>query len=382
MKTREYSSMVDLSKYSEIIIWGAAFSPNEIEGDATSHGYAVEKLYKLLKENNYADKLVFFADSNTKLYGKKKYDREVKAPSEILKYPKALVIINSLSMKAILGAMVHMGITNDCMIIPYYFYHGVLGCPYNNQIAQKHVFDYRDKILQLFETSDDLTKRYLDIIIQLREKGIDDIYTKDFYGGTGESLDYFCDPELAPKGAVSFIDVGAFEGESIEPVREFYGDRLRKCIVFEPDTISIQKLKKYITQNEMDDKTVVFPYALGDENKIVHFMETGSTSQQSENGGVEVQQKAFDFIENLEILGDPMVKMDIEGGELAALKGMKNFIKDKQPYLAICLYHKEADLFDIPNYIKSLCPDYRIFIRGGWHLECWAIPKRHDLKEC
>lgn len=51
--------MVDLSKYSEIIIWGAAFSPNEIEGDATSHGYAVEKLYKLLKENNYADKLVF-----------------------------------------------------------------------------------------------------------------------------------------------------------------------------------------------------------------------------------------------------------------------------------------------------------------------------------
>lgn len=374
--------MVDLSKYTEIIIWGAAFSPNEIEGDATSHGYAVEKLYKLLKENDYADKLAFFVDSNTKLYGKKKFDREVKAPAEILKYPKALVIINSLSMKAILSSIDHMGISNDCMIIPFYFYHGVLGRPYNNLIAQKHMFDHKDKILQLFETSDQLTKRYLDIIIQLRENGMDDIYTREFYSETGESLEYFCDTELAPKGEVTFIDVGAFEGESIEPIREFYGDRLRKCIVFEPDTTSIQKLKNYLIQKQMDDKAVVFPYALGDENKTVHFLETGSTSQQSESGGVEVQQKAFDLIENLEIYGDPMVKMDIEGGELSALKGMEIFIKERQPYLAICLYHKEADLFDIPNYIKNLCPDYRIYIRGGWHLECWAIPKRHDLKEC
>ena len=34
-----------------------------------------------------------------------------------------------------------------------------------------------------------------------------------------------------------------------------------------------------------------------------------------------------------------------------------------RPKLAICIYHKEEDLLDIPLYIKSLNMGYRIFIR-------------------
>lgn len=369
--------MKDLSKYSQIIVWGAAFSPENETGDATSHGYAADKLYKLLDENGYTEKFLFYADSNTKLYGKKRFGLEVKSPTEILQYPEALIIINSLSMKSILKAMEQMEIKNECLIIPYYFYHGVLGQPYDNFAAQKQIADCRDSILQLYELSDQQTKTYLDIIINLREKGCDDLYEKDFYNGTGENQGYFCDANLAPKGDVSFIDVGAFQGESIEIIKQFYGDRLKKCIAFEPDSRSMQDLQRYISENQLEEKTVIFPYALGSEDKIVHFQETGSTSQQSEEGGAEVEQKAFDHLQDLEVVGDVMVKMDIEGGELEALKGMKKFIKNKQPYLAICLYHKEADLYEIPNYIKSICPDYRLYIRGGWHLECWAVPERH-----
>lgn len=72
-----------------------------------------------------------------------------------------------------------------------------------------------------------------------------------------------------------------------------------------------------------------------------------------------------------------MVKMDIEGAELSALRGMKCFIKQYEPYLAICLYHKEEDIYEIPRYIKELVPSYRLYLRGGFHLECWAVPKRH-----
>lgn len=373
--------MKDLSKYSEIIIWGATFSPIDAEGTATSHGYAGDKLFNLLKKNGYEDKLIFFADSNEKLYDKKRFGREVKPPVEILKYPDALVIINSLSMKAIQNAMDYLHISNDCLIVPYYFYHGVLGHPYDNKMAQKHIISYRDKILQLYEISDERTKCYLDIIIELREKAIDDLYEKGFYNGTGESLEYFCDLQLAPRGDVTFIDIGAFEGESIEPVREFYSDRLKKCIAFEPDTNSMLELKKYIYQNKMEDKTDIYPYALGSEDKRIYFQETGSTSKQIEFGGVEVQQRRFDNIQDIQIIGEAMIKMDIEGGELDALKGMKNLIKERQPYLAICIYHKEADLYDVPSYIKSVCSDYRFFIRGGWHLECWAVPERHFQKE-
>lgn len=52
------------------------------------------------------------------------------------------------------------------------------------------------------------------------------------------------------------------------------------------------------------------------------------------------------------------IKLDIEGAELVALKGAKNVLRRDYPKLIICLYHNPQDLYEIPLYIKSICPDY------------------------
>ena len=57
------------------------------------------------------------------------------------------------------------------------------------------------------------------------------------------------------------------------------------------------------------------------------------------------------------------VKMDIEGAEMDALQGMEKMIQRNKPKLAICIYHKFEDLWEIPNYIKSLVPEYSFLIR-------------------
>ena len=49
-----------------------------------------------------------------------------------------------------------------------------------------------------------------------------------------------------------------------------------------------------------------------------------------------MEQKCFDELDT-EIIGDALVKTDIEESELEALKGMKKLISDAQPYLAFCL---------------------------------------------
>lgn len=368
--------MRDLSNYEEIIIWGACFSPEEIGSDSTSHGHAAEKLYAILTEHGYADKIIMWVDSNSKLYGKNRYGKPVKEPKEILEHNNALVIINSLSMQAILCAVDNMGIKNDILIIPYYFYHGVLEHPYDNIKAREVVFNHEEEIKNYFYLEDDETNRYLCIILDMRKKGEDDLYSKLYYKETGGNMDYFCDKSISPDGNVTLIDVGAFEGESIEAVRQFYGDRLKLCLAFEPDSKSFKKLENYIDNEELGNKCKIFPYALGDEEKIIHFSESGSTSQLSKTGNVEIQQKVFDNLEIDGIVGDAMIKMDIEGAEESALKGMEEFIRKNKPYLAICLYHKEDDIYRIPKLIKSFYSGYRLYIRGGWHLECWAVPEK------
>ncbi|MDD6628177.1 MAG: FkbM family methyltransferase [Lachnospiraceae bacterium] len=366
--------MVDLSKYDQIIIWGACFPP---EGgcDATSHGYAADKLYSLLEKNGYATKLVFFVDSNTQIHGLKRCGILIKAPCEILKYSNAVIIINSLSINAIMNDMEQMGINNDILIIPYYFYHGVLGVPYNNEKAKSVIDNHDIEIRDLFYLDDPETARYLNIIFSLRSKCDDDLYTKNFYAGTGNSLDYFCDDTIAPKGDVTYIDVGAFKGESIEPIRRKYGNRLKYCMAFEPDVESMRDLKKYISDNELDSIVEALPYALGNEEKYIQFLKSGSTSQVSKTGDTQIMQKRFDDLPDKKVAGDVMVKMDIEGAELDALQGMEKFIKAYKPYLAICIYHKETDIYEIPRFLKKVCPEYRLYIRGGWHLECWAVPE-------
>lgn len=369
--------MVNLSKYEQIIIWGACFTPNEIGEKATSHGYAAEKLYNMLEQNGYFEKVIFFVDSNTKLHGFRRFGKIVKSPDEILNYPDALIVINSLSICSIMSDIENKGLDNEVLIIPYYFYHGVLEHPYDNTYAKKVVSLYQEEIKSMFCIDDKETSRYLDIIFELRNKGVDDLYSKEFYDGTGTSLDYFCDDLLSPKGSVTYVDVGAFQGESIEPIRKKYGERLKYCMAFEPDGSSVSELEKYINDNKLKDVVEIYPYALGDEEREIRFIQAGSTSQESLYGENIIFQKRFDDLCNKKIIGDAMVKMDIEGAEMGALKGMEEFIKTHKPYLAICLYHKEDDIYKIPKYIKELYNGYRLYIRGGWHLECWAIPERH-----
>lgn len=48
-----------------------------------------------------------------------------------------------------------------------------------------------------------------------------------------------------------------------------------------------------------------------------------------------------------------MIKMDIEGLELDALKGCKRILSEDAPRLAICVYHRINDIIEIWKFLKK-----------------------------
>jgi hypothetical protein len=59
-----------------------------------------------------------------------------------------------------------------------------------------------------------------------------------------------------------------------------------------------------------------------------------------------------------------LIKMDIEGAELNALRGASKIIARDKPRLAVCVYHKFEDIMNIPSYILSLNPEYKLYLRN------------------
>lgn len=72
------------------------------------------------------------------------------------------------------------------------------------------------------------------------------------------------------------------------------------------------------------------------------------------------------------------IKMDIEGAELETLKGASRLIAEQKPKLAVCVYHKPEDIFTIPEYLRTLNPDYKFYLRyytfAEWDTVLYAIP--------
>ena len=69
------------------------------------------------------------------------------------------------------------------------------------------------------------------------------------------------------------------------------------------------------------------------------------------------------FISDNKIEHVDFIKMDIEGAELSALKGLEETIKKFKPKLAICVYHKGKDIFEIPEYLISIFPEYNFYLK-------------------
>jgi FkbM family methyltransferase len=183
---------------------------------------------------------------------------------------------------------------------------------------------------------------------------------------------YFIDNIIKFSNNEVFIDAGAYNGNNSLEFSNLTKETYNSIYCFEPDKNNIKNLKE---KTKKLNNLKIYNYGLSDKKEQLFFSSKEGSSKIEENGGDKIECEALDNIIKNEKIS--FIKMDIEGYELKALKGSQNLIQKYKPKLAICIYHKTEDFWEIINYIKFLSNDYKIYIRHHhfywWETVLYAI---------
>jgi len=178
---------------------------------------------------------------------------------------------------------------------------------------------------------------------------------------------YFAPDFMIYEDEEILIDAGCYDLNSILQMRK-YCKHLKKAYGFEPDMESYKVCLKKISRFHLEDKVELLPFGVWSREAELPFIATHDGASSIHTGGVG--KRGLISCTTIDALAakNPeeritLIKMDIEGSELEALKGAKRTILKDKPKLAVCIYHKPEDLTKIPLYIKRLVPEYRLFVR-------------------
>lgn len=167
-------------------------------------------------------------------------------------------------------------------------------------------------------------------------------------------------PGFSPRQSDVFVDCGAFTGDTLQAVvGRTGGAGCARYLALEPDPLNAELLRHYVATSGSRAEVIeagAWAYA----GRLPFRSGKGTSSSVDPSSLADVMTVAVDDLD----VPATFIKMDIEGAELEALRGASATIRKHAPRLAVAVYHRPEDLFLIPQYIASLRPDYRFYLRS------------------
>lgn len=163
------------------------------------------------------------------------------------------------------------------------------------------------------------------------------------------------------------IDTGACWGDTAL----YFAHRSRPegkviCYEFMPDNLDV--LRRNLALNaDLSKRIQVIERAAWDESGVrLSIQGEGPASSVGYTGASDTGPLTLaidDLVQHQNLPNVDFIKMDIEGSELSALRGAKQTIQRCRPKLAISVYHRLTDFYEVPQFLDSLGCGYRYFLR-------------------
>ncbi len=348
-KNNYYNDFISNARINNVIIFGASSA-------------GINALHHL---KSIGIEVIFFCDNDNKKWGNKLFEVEIISPKELLnRKGDSIILIASDYHREIRKQLIELKVKDIYYFSKFGLFDNIL---YDSQ----YIWNNTERIGELFTIlADEKSKKAVENILKYRlnckVNYLDEIYYNE---------PIFKKEFINLNNFETFVDAGAYDGDTILEIIKDTNGMFDKIYAFEPDERNYEKLVKVVDICGYKNQIEVLKLGLYDSNKVVNFNSNLTNSSIDKDGTQQIEVARCD-----EVLKDKKVtyiKMDIEGAEFKALKGSENIILKQKPKLAICIYHTPTDLWELPLYIKKLLPDYKIYIRQNTNeivdTVCYAI---------
>ncbi|MBE6015714.1 MAG: FkbM family methyltransferase [Lachnospiraceae bacterium] len=238
---------------------------------------------------------------------------------------------------------------------------------------RQYILDNWNRIEALYENlADQKSKETLQAFIMGRMSGDQDYFINcmvpdQYYP---KDIMHFSDNEV-------MVECGSNNGNTMLDFVHCVDNKYKHLFLFEPDRDCVMQIQNVISENCLKDITLIEKGAWN-ERTVLTFAGDDSygSGHITESGEERIKTDTIDAAVDIT---PTFIKMDIEGAELNALRGGEKYIKNNSPKLAVCVYHEKEDILDIPEYIKSINPNYQFYLRhhnwGATETVLYAIPE-------
>lgn len=192
--------------------------------------------------------------------------------------------------------------------------------------------------------------------------------------------EYFAHDLFNTRDDESFVDGGAFDGDTVAAFIEACGGRYARITAIEADPTNARALRARVASIP---RVTVHEVAVAEREETLRFSASGTASSAvSRAGSIDVRATALDTL----FADEPtsLIKLDVEGAELDAIRGARATITRDRPVLAVCAYHTQDHLFAVPLLLAELAPEHRLFLRAHreecFDLVCYAVPPERVAK--
>ena len=358
--TVQFATQCPVEWHHGVIVYGAGKGGREFGRHAGRRGIPIR----------------FFCDDDPARHGSEIDGKPVYGSAMLGKCPHVPVVIALAEYHGVLGKLRMMGVQHVCFSDDFFVHH-VPKDAENSWVSghfDRAILDSAWQSIHELDRllSDDTSRQVLRGLLRYRwGRSLADLVMADY--------PQYAHPVVHAVPGDRVLDGGAWIGDTAEQFARAVGGR-GKVFPFEPTPATIQTLVRSMQERGFTGVVEPINAGLGAIDGVARFSTTAADSGSfhiTAGGNLEVRITAIDAFCQARGIRPAFIKMDIEGAELDAICGAERTIREQHPKLAICVYHKPRDLWEIPLRLREIHPAYRFYLgqhaRGVTETVIYAI---------